>query len=491
VIGARRAWCVLATVGLAAGCGSAVYFPSQSMPAAKWPGAAAIYDTNRDGRADFFTFADPAGRVNRIAYDRSRDEKPDLLIDLDDIPFDRCRHLVIILDGFGYDVVKSYYAAGGLRLFHPPSRVVTPYPSLTNLCVSDALGHFASRGFRSKYYDHKRNLLRGGFWDYLRSENDPYVRLLGYRANKLWDGIAYLRSRPVFDMEIDDLKSVFDRRARRETLAYLSSSAGVSTQFGEAGQRKCLERVEQLVNQVIWETRGLAKVTLLADHGHGYEPPKYTDLAEQLQQQGWHRTSRLRQPTDFCPIHLGVATVVSFATREPAQLALDAITCEGVELASYADLDRVVVLSKDGGKAAVRKKNGRYRYERISGDPLGLSAILAGLERDGDGYVHPDVLLKATATHQYPAPLQRLWRTHFGLAENPSDVVVSLGNGFCFGPRTFARVLTIASTHGSLNYQNSVTFVMSTVGPLPPLMRSRDIPGHLGKLIDAPWPLGK
>ena len=461
------------------------------MPAAKSPGAAAIYDTNRDGRADFFTFTDPAGRIDRIAYDRNRDEKPDLLIDLDDIPFDRCRHLVVILDGFGYDAVKRYYAAGGLRMFHPPSRVVAPYPAMTNVCVADALGYVASRGFRTRYYDHRRNLLRGGFWDYLQSDNDPYVRILGYRQNKLWDGVAYLWSRPVFEMEIDDLKSEFDRRARRETIAYLASSAAVSTQLGEAGQRECLRRIEQLVNQIIWETRGLAKITLLSDHGHAYKPPKFTDLAAQLQQQGWRLTDRLRGPTDFCPIHLGVATVASFATRDPAQLASDLITCEGVELASYADLDRVVVLSKDAGKAIVRKKNGRYRYERISGDPLELTAILDRLKSDPDGYFGADPLLRATANHKYPAPLQRLWRTHFGLAENPGDVVVSLGDGFCCGSRTFARLLTINSTHGSLNYRNSVTFVMSTVGPLPPLMRSRDIPRHLGKLIHAPWPLGK
>ena len=54
-----------------------------------------------------------------------------------------------------------------------------------------------------------------------------------------------------------------------------------------------------------------------------------------------------------------------------------------------------------------------------------------------------------------------------------------------------AGAVDIASTHGSLNYRNSATFIMSTIAPLPKVMKSTDIPGEMKKLLGGPWPMGK
>ena len=59
-----------------AGCGGGVSFPAQSLDAAaKSAGAVAAFDTKGGGKADFFMFADGAGRINRIGYDRAGDER--------------------------------------------------------------------------------------------------------------------------------------------------------------------------------------------------------------------------------------------------------------------------------------------------------------------------------------------------------------------------------------------------------------------------------
>ncbi|HOF18171.1 MAG TPA: hypothetical protein PK082_04620, partial [Phycisphaerae bacterium] len=256
-----RTWwlcaCVLGALGVSAGCQKPVNFPvcSEAQAAAK-AGAVAAYDGNHDGKVDFFLFAAADGRIETIGYDRDGDGAVDERISLDAIPLATARHVVLLLDGYGYDVVKAYRDAGGLRLFHAPSRVIAPYPTLTDLCLEDALGYIPCRAFEAEYYDRRSNRLAGGNWDYLTGANEPYNRLLDYRAAAIWDAIGYLYPREVFGKELNDAKRKFDRAQGREFLAYFVSSAGISTAYGAAGQRQSLAQLERLILQVLYESRG-------------------------------------------------------------------------------------------------------------------------------------------------------------------------------------------------------------------------------------------
>jgi len=477
---------------LLTGCRKPVHFPAGSMPqAAAAAGAKLAYDANHDGKADFFMFINASGRIDRIAYDRNGDQAPDQVVSLDTVRFQQARHLVIILDGYGYDIIKDYYDAGGLRLFHPPSRVIAPYPTMTDMCMEDLLGYVPCRSFEALYYDRKTNRRRGGKIDYLKGKNEPYNRLLQYRAGKILDAIGYLYPKAVFGKELNDAKRVFDRGATREILAYFVSSAGIGTKFGAAGQTESLPQVERLIFQVLYETRGAVKITLLADHGHSYKKSKRIPLESHLRKAGWRLVKRLSKPKDVVYIRFGLETYACFATNEPQLLSAELVKCEGVELASYAEKDTAVVLSPGGGRAVIRKLGQRYKYEPTRGDPLKLKGILAGLASDEAGYYDADALLKATAKHEYPAPLQRIWRAHFALVENTPDVIISLADGWFSGSKGFAGKVNVASTHGGLNYNNSTTFIMSTAGELPKLMRSADIPKHMSRLTGSPWPAKK
>jgi len=481
---------VMGLAALPMGCRKPVHFPESSIPAAAADaGAVGAYDTTGDGRADFFTFANAGGRINRIGYATGTDGQAGAIVDLDAIRPAQARHLVLILDGLAYDLVRKYYDEGGLRMFHAPGRVVAPYPTMTDLCMEDLFNYLPCRGFESLYFDRKVNRLVGGSAAYLEGHNEPYNRLLQYRASLLWDAIGYLYPAQVFGKELNDAKRIFDAAKTQEMIAYFVSSAGVGTRMGADGQRRSLQQIERLIRQVLHETRGLTKVTLLADHGHSYTPGRRIALEEHLTARGWKLRESLRGDDDVVYVRFGLVTYATFAARRPARLATDLIAAEGVELASYADQGAAVVLGRDGAKAVVRHKAGRFAYEATAGDPLKLKKILASVPADGGGYYDADALLAATATHEYPAPLQRIWRAHFALVENPPDVIVSLADAFYAGSKSFAGSVRVASTHGGLNYTNTVTFVMSTIGPLPKVMRSRDVAGHLARLLGRPWPM--
>jgi len=476
-----------------AGCTPSLVFPEQAadVQPSRW-GDQVGYDTDRDGRPDFFLFLNASGRADRIGYDYAGDGQPDSVVGLDRLPVADCRHVVIILDGFPYEVVKAYRDEGHLRLFHPPSKVVAPYPVMTGTALEDALDHLPCLGYEASYFDRRRNKSTSGVWNYLTARNEPWTQLADYRAKTLWDGIGYLYPHWVFRREMGKLKQEIQRRRGRETIAYVVSSAGVATKDGTEGQRWCLQWIDRLVNEVFWETRGLVKVTLLADHGHTNVPPKHAQLDQHLKERGWRFTRRPKGPRDVVEIRFGLVTFASYVTQDRVQLAADLIESDRVDLVSYAHGDAVIVQSA-GGKAMILPGKGGYIYMGLQGDPLGLRPIVEELQVKGKvsptGVLDDRALFEATVDHAYPDPLHRLYRAHFGLAENVPDVLASLKPPWHGGSPSMDRMVDNASTHGDLGRASSVTFIMSTVGPLPPAVRTRDIAGHLSRLLGRPFPL--
>lgn len=465
-------------------------YPMSPDEPARVASAEAAFDSTGDGKADFFAFAETDGRVRHIGYDTTADGEPNVRVDLDAMPLAQCHHLVIILDGVSYELLKDYYESGGLRMFHPPSRLIAPYPTMTDLCLIQLLDAPAAKGIEARYYDRTAGKTVGGSWEYLTGGSKGYNRLLQYRARLIWDALGYLKPRAVFGKEMNDLKEAFDAGESRELIAYFASSAGMGTRLAEQGHIECLQAVEGLVWQVLFETRGLVKVTLLADHGHNYTASTPIELDTFLEETGWNITERLREPKDVVYIRFGLETYAAFYTHSAAELAAELVSHDGVTLASFAADEHVVVLAPDGQRALVHRKDNGYRYEPINGDPLKLSDLLAGMPSE-DGFYDADELLRATVDHYYPAPLQRLWSGHFATVENPPDVIISLAEGKFTGAKFMADAIDVASTHGSLRKPNSVTFIMSTIGPLPELMRSRDVPGHMSELLGETWPTGE
>ncbi|MHC4216349.1 MAG: hypothetical protein ACYSWP_23605, partial [Planctomycetota bacterium] len=191
---------------LLSGCQQHLRFQLREVTSSSDSGARRSYDSTGDGQADFFTFADSSGRISRIGYDNDVDAVPDVIVNLDEIPTARCRHLVIIVDGFGYDLVKRYYDSGKLRMFHNPSRVVAPYPAVTEVSLSAIMGSSAPRAVQSRYFDRKTNSIIGGVMDYIKGKNEPFAASLTYRADQHVDGLGYLLGMPVFVSELNTVK---------------------------------------------------------------------------------------------------------------------------------------------------------------------------------------------------------------------------------------------------------------------------------------------
>ena len=462
------------------GCGGAVTFPDE--PIVTTP-ALAGYDTDGDSAADFFCLFDESGRIDRIGYDRDGDGEPDRIVHLRAIDPRLCRHLVVVLDGIPFDVVKEFYESGQLRLFDPPAVVIPPYPVMTDLALEDAFGYMPCTGYEAKYYSHSRKRIVGGTGDYLAGKNEPFVNVIDYRGPALDDGLAYLRPKRLFQGELNKVKRLWDRRERMEVLTYLVSTAGLGSRMGKEGQLYALRQCQRLALQILYESGGLVKFTFFADHGQTNVPCKPAGLKKHLKEKGWRLVDRVRGDNDVAMVKFGLVTYAALNARKVARLTGDLLESDAVELVSYAEGDAVVVVGRDG-QARIRSSDGKtFQYSPVEGDPLKLAELASG-GVDGRS------LLKATSDgrHQYPDALYRLWRAHFAGAENVPDVIVSLDDRYYNGSGFFAGAVKMASTHGGLNWRNSATFIMSTAGQIKGPLRSEDIPGVMQKLFGRPFP---
>jgi hypothetical protein len=325
--------------------------------------------------------------------------------------------------------------------------------------------------------------------------SEPWVNDLAYRGGALMDPLSYLYPGWAFESELGDFRKVLDRRERRDVAAYFVSTAGLGTRQGLPGQRRVLEAIDRLAEEIVQQSRGRTKVTILSDHGHTLTRCDRVDFRKFFEEHGWRPVDRLEKPRDVAPIEFGIVTYAAFATDDRPGLAELLAEHPGVDLAAYPDGERVCV-EKKGEKAYVERRGNQYRYAATAGDPLELASIVDKMKAEkaigADGFADDRVWFERTLTHKYPDPLDRLWRAFNGLVEHAPDVVASLKEAYCAGAASRMMWLPyVASTHGDLAEKGSTAFIMSTIGPVLPAgagARHRDLPALLENLTGRPWP---
>ncbi len=447
---------------------------------------ATAFDTTGDGRPDFWQYQHASGRKQAIAYAGDKPGEPAGRIDLTAIKPGECPHFVIALDGVPFELVDELYREGRFRFFHPPSRVICCFPSMTDLALAEIFRAGRCLANQALYFDHKANRLSDGNSVYLSGRNAPWVHRMTYRCSFWWDGLSYLDPQAVFDHEMVGIVDAFRRVRTGEGYTYSIGSAGLGIRWGRPAFLEFLRTIDRLCEQILWERRGQAHITLVADHGHCLVECRPTSFEKVLTAGGYRQRNSLCDPRDVVAVAYGLCTYAEFATKDAAGVARCLLSHEDVEFTCYPAADAVIVLDR-GGEARVRRGAAGYVYELQRGDPLQLAGIVERLRREGKvspgGEIDGDALFAATVDHVYPDPLRRLWEAFHELVENPPDVIANLRDGSCFGSRFFyAMIGSVGSTHGSLNRRNSTAFAMTTLGVLPPAMRSRDVMAAVERL---------
>ncbi len=485
-------------------------------------GVVLCYDIDNDGAADFAERLSPEGRIVELHYDSANTaglsaatqlwhrrpacdptgETPVPQVSSTDanvvvlaaLAAEGCRELFIILDSIPFELVKAARKAGRFRLFHPPSRIISPFPVMTDLCLSEFFDVSPCPGVESMFYDGER--LTDGYGTYVGEANLPWLRSIDYHLDPRLHGAAYLRPRAWFDHELRRIQALFGESNARSFDAYAVAPSGIGMKRGREGHLTALARLDRFCKALVYEARGRLRITLMSDHGHAFAHSRRLDLAKSLKRAGFRPTGSLHGPGDVVIPEFGLVTSAAIHTREPGKVAAAVVGLQGVDLVAYLDdcqgskegrpatdvraqaSDCVVVLSADG-RATLSRRGDAYRYIAQAGDPLRLGQTLERLRADGlvdaDGFVADAILFDATVENIYPDAAHRLWRAFHGLVRHTPDVLVSLEDGYHHGSSLMSAILDPIAAHGNLRAPGSSGFVMTMAGPLPAVLRMDDV----------------
>ena len=479
-------------VALVAGCGSVPNGPRRMDGAEAAAGRRErAFALDGSKQPNYWQRLNGQGRIVTLLFDEDGNGKPEHRVSLDELDMRRCRHLVILLDGVPFELAQEAYREGHFRLFHRPSRLYSCFPSMTWLSFPLVFHTGPPAGIEADYFDRATGRRSDAMAVYNSRANEPWRKCVQYRCGSMVDGMCYVSPWAGFVHEMKAIRERYETRGHHIFVGYNGSSAGMGTAKGREGIQEVLEEVDHFCEDVMAKAKGHLTITMFADHGHSLTPAKRLPLKKHLRSCGFNPTDRLDRSTDVVVPSFGLCTDAVIYAEDPVAVAHCLLDLEGVDLVVYPT-GRSITVRKGDSAARIHQRDGRYRYEVVRGDPLELAPIIEKLKAkgkvDADGFIDDRAFFEATALHTYPDPLYRIWLCWHGAVKNPPDIVLSLKNEFFWGRADFDFFANVASTHGSLNYANTVTFAMTTAGPLPPLLRLIDLKPALAKYFPLPGP---
>ena len=436
------------------------------------------YDVNGNGRADFALQAGADNRATTLAYAHEQDGRYARIYRINDYAPDSVPHLIILLDSIPYQCVLDFYNAGRFSWFPPPQKVIAPFPTMSAVIFNQILQAPPLAGTNNYFYDQRTNRICNRFWDAATGGKTTWQRYLHYNADYMREGLGFINTRKTFRRELESIKQAFDQSPDRVTIVYVVSSAAMACKYGRQGIDDCLREVERLCLQLLWERQGALKISILADHGHNLTPSQFVSIKNILSEAGFAVRDKIQSDTDIVIDTEGLVTYAGIHTRRPAAVADVLLQKPQTQLALYMDGERVIVRDSRGS-AAIEKKGGKIRYVAIDRDVLNYQPVVTLLTRSGkadaEGFASSDDWFIATVDHEWPNAPPRIWDAFHGIVVCPSDLMITLKDGYVSGYPLFKAFIDMASSHGGLNQVNSATFLLSMTGRATRPLRSGEV----------------
>jgi len=398
------------------------------------------------------------------------------------------RWLVLCLDGIPYGELEALWQEGYFREFFRPVPLISPFPTASGVALSEAFHTDPVQGYEDGHFNIQENRLVRGETVTTTGEKIPYLELLDYDMPGTLKGPAYILPHRSYRADLGRFRKRFLQSQQKVYLAHVASSDSLYHILPADEMRRLLVEVDALLRELYLDAGGKLRITVFSDHGNSLARGKPVPLRDHLDAGGWRLGERCGEPRTVVVPAYGLMGffAVYCAGEQMAELASHLAKMEGVDLIVYTQADGVVI-ENAAGRAYLswRTDGSAYRYQTEASDPLQLSDILAGLAAEGkadaEGWVVDADLFAATRNHLYPDAAFGLRQWALNHVRNRSDLVASLRPGWHQGSRTFERIVTMLSTHGSLDRDQSLGFAMSTDGPLDgPIRSGALLPPDLG-----------
>jgi len=406
------------------------------------------------------------------------------------------RRLVIILDGVPYQTIADLRAEGRFRRFKNPTRMISMFPSLTNVAMIEILQAEDSPGYEDHYYDREQNRLLGAIQD--RLSGGKFIRgtfrqTFDYHAPAFEGSLAYVAA-PLGAITVAQLDLSAFRKAFRKSdaplfVAYIGETDSLAHLGGKKPLKALLRSLDRTVEELISESNGRLEVEMFSDHGNNYADYTEVKLNDAINSAGFKTEKSLKHPNSVVlPKYglVGASTLYTYPENR-ARLAEVCAKAKGVDFAVYqsGEVDGagagedVIELISARGRARVSRDGERFRYEDMGGDPLGLLPIIEQLKLsrrvDANGFASREDWWQATMRHRYPDPLRRLFDGFSKYVKNRADVIVSYEDGYMLGSPFLSVFAQMVATHGNLLSGETQGFAMSTRQELGEAVRGYEL----------------
>ena len=354
------------------------------------------------------------------------------------------RTLVLAIDGIPYDLFAGLQREGLFRAFFPASRMLAPFPSLTDVGFTAILRTAPSAAYEDKYYDRAAGEVRGGLRDRIAGDYRslaPFHEMFDWEQPSTWGGFVYLAPGRVAEADLVRAAEFIPESEDPELVVYLGSTDGLGHEEGLGALRVHLRRIDEVLERLLAQGIGDRRVVLLSDHGMSDGGSRRFDLERALEEGGYRLADRIEERNDVVVPAYGLIGSIQLYTTcgEEEGVARAIVSAEGADFAAWLDGGRVRALDAAG-----------------SADPL-----------DRPAGTYPDLRRRVAEGLRYPTP-------------HPANLFVSLDPGWHFGLALFEPFVSLAGTHGSARYEQSVGFLASNVARTQPWIDARDAYPHLG-----------
>lgn len=416
----------------------------------------------------------------------------------------RPRRLLLCLDGVPFDLVVALKGRGLFENFRAPARLLSPFPTMTNVALARMFRASPPHGYESLYFDREERRISGGVRKYLGRRTpdkipSTYMDELDYQEPLAFEFLIYVATDAVWQADMRRFRERFlEANRSRDFFGFLKATDGLLHKCGPERLAIALRSLDETLRDIQAICGEETEIVLFSDHGMNMEENRRVSLQTQLRGAGFEVTNDLRGKSARARVAAPAFGLCSFASlfcgeeTDPAQVACALADLEGADFSVRRDgVDAIVQGGRGRARIARRdflgedaNKRVSYRYERIDGDPLNLDAIARELEASGEtdaeGFASDAVWLSRTAEHEYPDALANVYGSlHAPRVRHTADVLLSLKDGFYYGATAFSRMIRLRATHGNALRASSSAFLMSTHRSFPAYVRADEARPHL------------
>ncbi|HEY0365704.1 MAG TPA: alkaline phosphatase family protein [Pyrinomonadaceae bacterium] len=380
----------------------------------------------------------------------------------------RPRRLLLGLDGVPHKLMEEARSRGLFDSFGPPSRLLSPFPTMTNVALSAMLGATPPAGYESLYFDRKARQLRGGISKYVGRRTpdkvpSSYMDDLDYQEPLPFEFLIYVAPEKVWRADMRRFRERFRSAPQnRDFFAFLKATDGLLHAQGPERLAVALQSLDKILKQIQSYCGDETEIVMFSDHGMNLEENRRVPLLSTLRRRGFQVVIPAFGLCSYAAVYCQDQEVIPEVARASVEV-------NGIDFAVYKDAVDVVVESARGrARIEYEAPSDSYRYVMVTGDPLQLGSF-------PDTFATDATWFQRTAGHRYPNALANVYKSLFTpRVKHTADVLLSLDDGYYYGWSPFGRFVRLRATHGNALQASSNAFLMSTHREFPTFVRADD-----------------